>query len=238
MKQRLYSATIAAASILALCAFSHRANADTVSISSETDYGTGAVPLEGDAAPADSSGTYATGVFGNDGGSSIARSPYIDNTPFYSDSSPSTSGPGLYYNVISAGGGSSGSATYNLGGATTFTFLWGSPDTYNVVTFWSGANGGGTQLFTTGASGNTFIGSDLGCYATTCGSTSAALVTFTASVAGSIGSVELADTGAAAFEFGTVTPLPAALPLFATGLGALGLLGWRRKRKNTVAVPA
>jgi hypothetical protein len=29
---------------------------------------------------------------------------------------------------------------------------------------------------------------------------------------------------------GTV-PLPAALPLFATGLGALGLLGWRRKRK-------
>jgi hypothetical protein len=28
------------------------------------------------------------------------------------------------------------------------------------------------------------------------------------------------------------TPLPAALPLFATGLGVLGLLGWRRKRKN------
>jgi len=27
------------------------------------------------------------------------------------------------------------------------------------------------------------------------------------------------------------TPLPAAFPLFATGLGALGLLGWRRKRK-------
>ncbi len=33
------------------------------------------------------------------------------------------------------------------------------------------------------------------------------------------------------------TPLPAALPLFATGLGALGLLGWRRKRK-TPAVAA
>jgi hypothetical protein len=29
----------------------------------------------------------------------------------------------------------------------------------------------------------------------------------------------------------TSTPLPAALPLFASGLGALGLLGWRRKRK-------
>jgi hypothetical protein len=31
------------------------------------------------------------------------------------------------------------------------------------------------------------------------------------------------------------TPLPAALPLFATGLGALGLLGWRRKRKVLAA---
>jgi hypothetical protein len=30
---------------------------------------------------------------------------------------------------------------------------------------------------------------------------------------------------------GDVVPLPATLPLFATGLGALGLLGWRRKRK-------
>jgi hypothetical protein len=28
------------------------------------------------------------------------------------------------------------------------------------------------------------------------------------------------------------TPLPAALPLFATGLGALGLLGWRKKRRT------
>jgi hypothetical protein len=28
------------------------------------------------------------------------------------------------------------------------------------------------------------------------------------------------------------TPIPAALPLFATALGALGLLGWRRKRKQ------
>ena len=30
----------------------------------------------------------------------------------------------------------------------------------------------------------------------------------------------------------TATPLPAALPLFASGLGALGLLGWRRKRNQ------
>jgi hypothetical protein len=32
-------------------------------------------------------------------------------------------------------------------------------------------------------------------------------------------------------QFSSATPLPAALPLFATGLGGLGLLSWRRKRK-------
>jgi hypothetical protein len=34
------------------------------------------------------------------------------------------------------------------------------------------------------------------------------------------------------------TPLPAALPLFASGLGVLGLLGWRRKRKGAAALAA
>jgi hypothetical protein len=38
--------------------------------------------------------------------------------------------------------------------------------------------------------------------------------------------------------FLTQTPLPAALPLFAAGLGALGLFGQRRKRKNDAAVAA
>jgi hypothetical protein len=36
----------------------------------------------------------------------------------------------------------------------------------------------------------------------------------------------------------SATPLPAALPLYATGLGALALLRWRRKRKNAAAIAA
>jgi hypothetical protein len=41
----------------------------------------------------------------------------------------------------------------------------------------------------------------------------------------------------ATFAGGTPSqvPLPAALPLFATGLAGLGLLGWRRKKKATAA---
>lgn len=34
------------------------------------------------------------------------------------------------------------------------------------------------------------------------------------------------------------TPVPAALPLFAAGLGGLGLFGWRKKRKAASAVPS
>ena len=33
----------------------------------------------------------------------------------------------------------------------------------------------------------------------------------------------------------STTPLPAALPLFATGLGGLGFLSWRRKKKAQAA---
>jgi hypothetical protein len=36
------------------------------------------------------------------------------------------------------------------------------------------------------------------------------------------------------FDVAAATPLPAALPLFAGGLGALGLIGWRRKKKAAV----
>jgi hypothetical protein len=44
----------------------------------------------------------------------------------------------------------------------------------------------------------------------------------------------MSSAGGFSFNYGVAadtTPLPATLPLFATGLGAIGLLGWRRKRK-------
>jgi hypothetical protein len=33
----------------------------------------------------------------------------------------------------------------------------------------------------------------------------------------------------------TVAPLPGALPLFASGLGALGFVGWRKRKKAKLA---
>jgi hypothetical protein len=43
-------------------------------------------------------------------------------------------------------------------------------------------------------------------------------------------------TATFASDVEVTTPIPAALPLFATGIGALGLLGWRRKRKARAAI--
>ena len=34
----------------------------------------------------------------------------------------------------------------------------------------------------------------------------------------------------------SATPLPPALPLFAAGLGTIGMFGWRRKRKNAATI--
>jgi len=56
-----------------------------------------------------------------------------------------------------------------------------------------------------------------------------------------VGSQSATDSSAANVLINSITaqtsavPLPGALPLFATGMGLLGLLGWRKKRKNALA---
>ena len=47
-----------------------------------------------------------------------------------------------------------------------------------------------------------------------------------------------ADAGSFTLEIGTTTPLPATLPLFAGGIGVMGLLARRKKRKNITALAA
>jgi hypothetical protein len=65
--------------------------------------------------------------------------------------------------------------------------------------------------------------------------TSVTIAITAASLAGPVPTVApISFTGVSGLE--VVNPLPAALPPFAIGLGALGLLGWRRKRKARVSL--
>jgi hypothetical protein len=115
----------------------------------------------------------------------------------------------------------------------TFGFYWGSIDTYNVpVTL----NFSDSTSLSFDPSTLLPHDGDQGAPATN------GYITFS-SPGLTVASLMLGSTGVA-FEldnvFGVVTslasttPLPATLPLFATGLGALGLMGWRRRRKAAV----
>ena len=86
---------------------------------------------------------------------------------------------------------------------------------YNTLSFYSGINGTGSLLLSlTGKIdfGNQFFES---------------VVLTTASNAFEYTNLQVSDV--------TAVPIPPALPLFATGLGALGLPGWRRKVKPQAA---
>ena len=113
-----------------------------------------------------------------------------------------------------------GTAGYNVTG-TGVTLFWGSPDTYNTLTFWAGLNG-------TGASAS-ILGSAL-VPPGTLGSGHDLVVILTDFL---FQSVTFSSTSPA-FEFANfaTTPIPAALPLFATGLGMMGWLARRRKRSR------
>ena len=176
-------------------------------------------PVFSTVAPTSFTPTFAQSVTGSIGG--VERSPYETNVDAFT---------GTAYSVLAAGGHAGGStATYNLlSGATSFQILWGSPDSYNHIQFWTGSNG-------TGSLDSTWSASNLGCFSTSCDQVAWDKVTFSFT---GIGSIVLIDDGAAAFEFGlngvpSSTPLPGALWLFGTVVaGAAGASRLRRQRKT------
>ena len=125
----------------------------------------------------------------------------------------------LAYTSIQGGG----SATYNFAnGATGLSLLWGSPDSFNTLTFYSGLNGDGTDLYSITGSALDLqtLGHDLVDF-TMSGGTFESVI-----LSSSENAFELADLQ----DSPAPTPLPATLALFATGLGLMGLLASRKKQ--------
>ena len=145
----------------------------------------------------------------------LYRSPFENFTPAGSQ------GPGYgnQYASIQQGG----SAVYNFASPQNLlSILWGSPDTYNKLSLYSGVGGTGSNLFS-------LTGGDLSIQ--TFGHDQVQIGLGNQSFL----SVLLTSTGNA-FEFAnlqasdvTATPLPPAVLLFASGLGLVGLLAARRK---------
>jgi hypothetical protein len=211
MKATLYS-TALAVSVFALCSFSHDAKATVVVLSQDIS----TLPLVNFDTPATASSGSATFTQSQIGSvTDDYLSPYVSSAAL-ADTQP--------YSVISPSGVGPGSATYNLNGAAALSLLWGSPDSYNFIDFYSGADASGTFL-------GAIQGNDL-----TLATPGSGFDLVTLGVGGPIGSVYLADSGTAAFEYGDLqgiaaTPLPASLPLFAAGLGLMGFFALRRKSR-------
>jgi hypothetical protein len=127
-----------------------------------------------------------------------------------------------------------GSGGYNFtSGKTGLNILWGSPDGYNTLEFFSGKDGGGASL-------GSFSLGDLLPWGATAGR-GHDMVTFISTVA--FLSIVL-TSGSPAFEYAALTatgpdnqtnlPLPPAILLFGSALAGLTVLG-RRRRQGAAA---
>jgi hypothetical protein len=196
----------------------HDASAATVSIANQDTINLPPISDIQNPTPTSQDGTVLVNIFGpsfGGFGNGVYRSPFED----YNTQIIPPAYLGSPFTVIGSNG--PGWAIYDLKSAqSTLRVLLGSPDSYNLIQFWSLPDLGGILL-------GSFIGTDF-----LIQGNGHDLVTFTG---GPFQSVYLASTNAA-LEFAplsdSATPLPAALPLFATGLGVISYFAARRRRKN------
>jgi hypothetical protein len=166
--------------------------------------------------------TISTGFWAFSGNATIAGPPTTSNTAEpWGDSSQ----------YLSVQAGQSETITFKGPLPTSFGFYWGSVDLYNVVEI-TYADAAKAQTFTNGsnpppANGDQFSPSTNG-YVLFSGSDPIASVTLST---GDTNAFELDNF----FADPTPAPLPAALPLVAGGLGIVGFLSRRKKRKTTIA---
>ena len=207
---RKFLSVAAIMSVLSVFGISQDARAAAISVFEDA----ATVPTTATNPVADVSiGTINYGLTGST--SNVFRSPF--ETPGGAPINPQFNTLG--YTSIQAGG----TGIWNFASTNTLSLFWGSPDAYNSIGFWSGANGTGSFL-------GGISGSDLDAFVSSPGK-GHVLVTLLLSEA--FGSAVL-SSGANAFEFTNLlsaVPIPAALPLFATGLGVMALVTRLRRRK-------
>jgi len=217
------------ATIAVVAGFSLDARALTVSFTqNDTDYTLATLPTSSfNPTPAAYSGG-GTMLFGVTGEvPDVYRSPF-ENVNLSSGAaylSDGGYGIGHWANIPYTSIQGGGTATYNFAPSNKLSILWGSPDSWNTLAFYSGPNGTGLLYSLTGSA------LELQTYGHD-------LVDFTLT-GGSFQSVVLTSSQNA-FEFADLqaTPIPATLPLFVTGAGLVGFLGWRGKRKRKGAMNA
>jgi hypothetical protein len=223
------------AAIAGLLTLAHDANALTVTFTqNDLDYTLTTLPTSStNPTPASYSGNN-TVLFGvTNEIPDVYRSPFenVNSSPGATALTDGGFGIGnwasLPYTSVQGGG----TATYNFAPSNMLSILWGSPDSYNTLTFYSGQNGGGNALYTLTGSALELqtYGHDLVDFTMTGGYFQSVVLT------SSVNAFEFADLQAGLLTTIQGTPVPAALPLFASGIGLAGLFGWRRKAKTKAA---
>jgi len=225
-----------ALSITALCAFLHDAKAVTISFQDDSDFTT---------LPKSSVSPLTSQIMGTVLFNQTGSSPDIYRSPFENVAIGSPNGNGGYvltgydslpYTSVQA----NSTATYTFTSLeTSLSLLWGSPDSYNYIAFYSGPNGTGYEDI---IYGNALLLQTYGHDQVTLnlGGESFESVVFASIGSNAFEFANLQATGGPLNQLGPLqsTPLPAALPLFAGGLGIIGFLARGRKRKGTAAFAA
>jgi hypothetical protein len=204
----LLLATIGAAFV---CSISFQAHALTITYTQDSANFSTLPSSSTNPTPSATSGTVDTSETGEV--PDVYRSPF-ENTSAGPGAALSDGGTGLpgYQNLVYTSVEGGAAATYSFSSPeNTLSLLWGSPDSWNTLEFFSGPNDTGTLEYS--ITGNEL---DLQTYGHD-------LVDFDMS-GGYFQSVEFLSSQNA-FEFAdlkvSATPLPSSLPLFIGGFGAL-----------------
>lgn len=168
-------------------------------------------------APAGLSGNYSitTGTTAQ-----LAAAPLGDTTP--------------YLVVPGLGNGTMGTATLNLGTAlNNLSFYWGSIDSYNNVTFYTGANGAGTSLGT--FAGNQVPGATADGAQGTTANNRRVFFNFDGSTAQSV----VFNSTSIAFEVDDIATAAVPEPtIWATLIAGFGMIGFSLRRRHSLVVAA